>query len=593
MAIVSNLPFKLQVIKRFPREMYQDGTIFCDEAKEVWSKEIVTLSIEENDEIEILFESNDENAKLYLEALDIVPIDDRKIAYDSLGHIYRMPSHEPFVLYKGNSGFDALCVDTFQISVFCCEKWYYGTMQVLPKPMNLNEWTMMKDDLEKEMVGLAQDIVRRNIGFGNMKHGDLPPKVLYDFIVIKKYAQAVLVALLDIAENPRCEIVTKYKNVVNNKNCRFDEESIRRYATRAGSEATYKVPIKVVNYDIQDNRILKSIVVDYENRLSSFLELLVELQDYTNSFDSGRTTQYKNEWEKSILEFRIVAQKLKKITSLLKTKQWYFEVGNVSHIYIPHSFIMDTRYNTLYQMYLELKQENFRIEFDPEFSYTWKRSSYLYEMWCYFKIIHLLSKQYEMNAPNLTDIFSGKILFPFLDVGTSIEFTNNDVKLKVVFDKPLVFENKKTDINAPLYVAKTQEYSRMHNRPDILIYVYDAKNGWYLGSIVLECKYRKIYSFWNESSGQRSSLGQLQAYYNNTRSEYLFGGLGKRLNMRPVKKVIVLTPDAQGDGKSQEDFSILVKSFKPADTDEWNQALVDEINNNIEELVNASQELHR
>lgn len=254
---------------------------------------------------------------------------------------------------------------------------------------------------------------------------------------------------------------------------------------------------------------------------------------------------------------------------------------------------MDTRYNTLYQMYLELKQENFRIEFDPEFSYTWKRSSYLYEMWCYFKIIHLLSKQYEMNEPNLTDIFSGKILFPFLDVGTSIEFTNNDVKLKVVFDKPLVFENKKTDINAPLYVAKTQEYSRMHNRPDILIYVYDAKNGWYLGSIVLECKYRKIYSFWNESSGQRSSLGQLQAYYNNTRSEYLFGGLGKRLNMRPVKKVIVLTPDAQGDGKSQEDFSILVKSFKPADTDEWNQSLVDEINNNIEELVNASQELHR
>ena len=591
MAIVSDLPFKLQVIKKFPKETYQEGKLFFDNEKEIWKKEAVTLSVEENDEIEVLFESEDENAKLYLEALDIVPLDDRKIAYDSEGYIYRMPSSESFVLYKDDGKFDALCVDTFQISVYCYKTWYYGIFQVLPKPMSINEWTMMKDDLEKEMVGLAQDLVRRNIGFGNKKYGDVPPKVLYDFIVIKKYAQSVLVALLDIVENPRCEIATQYKKVVNNKNCRLDEESIKRYATRAGSEATYKVPVKVINYDIQDNRILKNIIIDYESRLNSFLELLVELRDYTNNYDSGRTIQYKNEWEKSISEFKNVAQKLKKMTSLLKTQEWYLDVGKVSKPYIPHSFIMDTRYNTLYQMYLELKRETFKIEFDPEFSYTWKRSSYLYEMWCYFKLVHLLSQQYEMNEPDWVRVFSGKILFPFLKVGTSIELKNDYVKLEVVFDKPLVYDNKKTELFSPLYVAKTQEYSKMHNRPDILIYVYDVENGWYLGSIVLECKYRKIYSI--EASGQRGSIGQLQAYYNNTRSEYLFGEWGKRLNMRPVKKVIVLTPDVKGDGKSQEDFSILFKSFKPADTEEWNKSLMDEVNFNIEELINVSRELQR
>lgn len=589
MAIVSNLPFKLQVIRKFPIETHQEGLLFFDDEKEIWKKEVITLSIEENDEIEILFDSEDDNAKLYLEALDIVPLDDHKIAYDSEGRIYRMPSSEAFVLYKANSGYDALCVDTFQISVYCNEAWYYGTLQVLPKPMNMNEWTMMKDDLEKEMVGLAQDIVRRNIGLGNQKYGNLPPKVLYDFIVMRKYSQSLLVALLDIAENPRCEIVTEYKKVGNNKNYRLDEESIRRYATRAGSEATYKVPVKVINYDIQDNRILKNIIIDYDNRLNIFLELLVELRDYTNNFDSGRTIQYKNEWEKSISEFKNVAKKLKKMTSLLKTQEWYLKVGKISRPYIPHSFIMDTRYNTLYQMYLELKRETFKVEFDPEFSYTWKRSSYLYEMWCYFKIIHLLSKQYEMNEPDWARVFSGKILFPFLNVGTSIEFKSENVKLEVVFDKPLVFENKKTDISSPLYVAKTQEYSKMHNRPDILIYVYDIKNGWYLGSIVLECKYRKIYSI--EANGQRGSIGQLQAYYNNTRSEHLFGGWGKRLNMRPVRKVIVLTPDIKGDGKSQDDFSILFKSFKPADDEEWNKSLMDEVNSNIEKLLNVSRDL--
>lgn len=590
MVIASDLPFELQVIKRFPNISYQKGMEFSDDIKEIWKKEIITLSIEENDDIEILFNSEDSNAKLYLEALDIVPIDDKKIAYDEYGHIYRLPSSDPFILYKGDSGYDALCVDIFQISIFCYDTWYYGTFQVLPKTMNVGEWTMMKDELEKEMVGLAQDIVRRNIGIGDLKDGNLPPKILYDFIVIKKYAQSVLSALLDIAENPRCEIVTQYKKVEKNKNCKLDEESIRRFVTRAGSEATYEVPEKVTNYDIQDNRLLKRIVLDYEKRLNQFLVLLEEIYDYSKTFDSGRTIQYKNEWQRSILEFRLVAQKLKKMTSLLKTKDWYFKISDIAQAYIPHSFIMDTRYNTLYQMYSELKKDTFQIEFDSEFSYTWKRSSYLYEMWCYFKVVHLLAAEYEMDIARWNSIFTGKILFPFLDAGTTMEFSNGEIYLRVIFDNPLIFSGQKTNEDMPLYIAKTQEYSKTHNRPDILIHVYDMSNNWYLGSIVLECKYRKINSFWNENS-QRSSIGQLQAYYNNTRSEYLFGGKGRRLNIRPVKKVIVLTPDIHGDGKSQDDFNILIKGFKPTDTEEWSNSLTKELNAIIKELKEISHDL--
>lgn len=67
------------------------------------------------------------------------------------------------------------------------------------------------------------------------------------------------------------------------------------------------------------------------------MELLVELRDYTNNYDSGRTIQYKNEWEKSISEFKNVAQKLKKMTSLLKTQEWYLDVGKyLNRIYHIH-----------------------------------------------------------------------------------------------------------------------------------------------------------------------------------------------------------------------------------------------------------------
>lgn len=592
MAIVSELPFMLQVIKGFPAKSCQDGTLFMDQEQEVWKKEIVTFKIEENEDIEILFDSEDQNAKLYLEALDIVSLDDRKIDYDSQGHLYRKPDPQPFVLYKQDSGFDALCVDTFLISVFCCEKWYYGALQVLPKQMDLEEWTMMKEELEEEMVGLAQDLIRKSIGFGNGKNDDLPPKNIWGYIVIKKYAQAVLAALLDIAENPRSEIATQYKRVINNRDCRMDQESIRRYATRAGSEATYKVPIKVVKYDIQENRILKRILIDYEKRLQDFLELMAEFQSYKKKPEFGKKDRYKSVLEKSISESINAAQKLKKITSLIKTKEWYLEVGNLSQTYIPHSFIMDTRYNTLYQMYLEWKRGSIQIAFDPAYSYTWKRSSYLYEMWCYFRMIHLLSEQYEINPSDWTGLFSGKMLFPFLESGTSIGFQGNDVRLQVVFDKPLAFLQKDTDINSPLYIAKTQEYSRMHNRPDIIIYVYYAKNGWYLGSIVLECKYRKLHSFLDESEGKRSSRGQLQAYYNNTRTRYQLGELGKKYDLHPVRKVIVLTPDVQGDGKRLDDFNILVKGFKPAHTDDWNQSLLKEISISIKELTEIGDDFY-
>ena len=591
MDIVSELPFELQIIKRFPELSYQQALDFSADVKTIWEKEIITLSIEENDDIEVLFNSDDPNARLYLEALDIIPIDDRKIFFDENGHIYRMPSEEPFILYKANSGYDALCVDVFQVSILCYEKWYYGTLQVLPKPMNIGEWTMMKDELEKEMVGLAQDIVRRNIGIGSLKYGNVPPKALYDFLVIKKYAKAVLFSLMDIAENPRYEIITQYKKVVNSKNSRLDEESMRRYATRAGSEATFKAPQKVINYDIQDNRLLKRILLDYENRLNDFLQLLEEIYDYSKTFDGGRTEQYKGEWGKSIIEFRMVAIKLKKMTSLLKTKDWYLEIKEMTQAYIPHSFILDNRYNTLYQMYLELKKDSFQIQFDPDFSYTWKRSSYLYEMWCYFKVCHLLSQEYQIDIPAWNSIFAGKLLFPFLDAGTTVEFESDDIHLKVVFDNPLLCSSKDTDINNPLYIAKTQEYSRLHNRPDILIHVYDKNNNWYLGAIVLECKYRKLYSFWN-TSGNRSSLGQLQAYYNNARSEYHFGGKGKKWNILPVKKVIVLTPDIHGDGKTQDDFGIVVKGFKPTDTEQWAVSLTNELNNLIQELKEINDNLN-
>lgn len=564
MDTVYDIPFVLQLIKPFPKKEIQHATYFCLEENQLWKDDKVTLYAEENDEIEIFFNSNDPDARLYLDALDIMPLDSDNNMIDEEGCIYRVPSENSFILYKCNAGYDALRVDVFKISILCQGKWYYGTFQILPKPLSLQEWSMMKEDLEEEICGLAQDIVRRNIGIGKVFLGNMPPKILYDFLVIKKYSRNVLMALIDISENPRSEIKTKYTNVLKSKsgNCTFDSETVKRYAMRSGSEPTFKVPIKEIQFDIQDNRLLKMIIEEYEYKLNLFIDLLENIEKYNKVPNSGGTKQYKYVWIKSLTDFKEMALKLRNMTAILKTKDWYSNVSKIVEAHIPHSFIMDTRYNVLYQMYTDLKKENISIELDPEFSYTWKRSSYMYEMWCYFKLCRLLLEKYECDTKQWEYIFSDKVLFPFLEEGTNLKFESENIRLELVYDKLLPLNEKNTSMENPLFVARHHSELKTHNRPDIVINVFDKNIEWYLGSIVLECKYRKLNSFWDEKS-IRSSRGQLEGYYNNARSIFLLGNFGKELQMRPVTKVFALTPDYSGDGKEQKDFNILVKGFKP------------------------------
>ncbi len=571
MDIVSNIPFDLKLIQYFPEYKENVGNKFSFDEEYIWVEDICTLSAEENDEIEILFDSNDKEARLYLEALDIMPIDDYSIAEDEFGHLYRKASSKSFKLYSSNENYDTLRVGAYKISIYCYDKWYYGVFEILPKPISKNEWQMMKDDLEKEIDGLTKDIVRGNIGIGEYKDTNIPTKIIYDFMVIKNYSNKVIMSLMDIAENPRYEIRTEYENVLAMQvdKYRFDKETMRRYASKSGTEPTYKVPVKKTCYDIQENRLLKDMLQEYDKKLVAFIKLIREAEKIAKSTNYGSSVQYRNSWINSIQEFKEIAYKLKKITAIIKTKDWFLSIGNLNEPHIPHSFILDTRYNTIYQMHMALKNDTMSIQLSSKFSYTWKQSSYLYEMWCFIKICHFCLEEYKMDYNDWNFQLSKKIIFPFLKEGTKIRFYNNYTRLDVIYDRCLPLDSKITDINNPLYIAK-QHGLRNHNRPDILINVYESNI--YIGSIILECKYRKLNSFWNKNS-PRTSIEQLQAYYNNSRSTVLLDGMGNEFSMRAVSKVFALSPDDLAEGSREDDFEIQVKTFK-ASQDKASEELV-------------------
>jgi len=579
------IPFSLSVITKFPFEQVQVAQKFSLSEESLWQNDIITLSIEEHEDLEVLFDCDDLNAKLYLDALDMISSNlDANI--DCEGRLFRKPSKSPFVLYKTNANYDAIRVDVFRIVVLCNHVYYYGTIEVRPKPMTMLEWSMMKDDLEKEAMGLARDIVHRNNGLGNKLNIDIPSQNLYNFLVIQKYAKSVLSAITDITEKPRHEIKTQYEYTILNKNKSIDRQTIKQYLNKNGFRATYMVPIKSIYYDIQDNRLLKMIINNYERRLDEFIIWIEEVQLYLLQFSQGESNQY-NEMLKQVIEELIkVARKLRKITAILKEKEWYKSISNNTTTYVPYSFVLDSRYNSLYQMYLKLKRPDSKILIDPKFSYASKRSSYMYEMWSYITICRLLKNDYILDSKDIAEAFTDKMIFPFLKSGTCTCFLDDKVYLHVIFDKVLPDRSYGISDEMPLYIARSHEYKQTHNRPDIIINIYSRKHNCYIGSIILECKYRKLYSFWDENN-ERSSIEQFQTYYNNARSDKIYGKYGSLFEFRPVREVIVLTPDSSGNNRNKPDFNILVKSFKPSEDLDMMTGLLDEINIQVKKCIDG------
>lgn len=213
-------------------------------------------TIKENDEMDLYFNSTDKEARLYLDALECCPSSNR-IMVDDEGFVYCTPGEEVIKLYRSDSSYDALRVDVLQISVTCGLNSYFTYLKILPKQLSLEEWKIMRDDLETEIQGLAQDIVRRNIGLGDEVKGILPPDELYAFLIINKNAHAIMSALLDIKDKPKYKLKKRYEEVDESKNREIDTETVKKYLRRGALNHTLLVPRRDVVYDIQENRLLK------------------------------------------------------------------------------------------------------------------------------------------------------------------------------------------------------------------------------------------------------------------------------------------------------------------------------------------------
>lgn len=547
-----------------------------------------SVEIKENKKTLIKFKSNYEEAKLYMEGLEML---DYNLIESNEGfeNLYIKPSDRYLTLYDNE--IYPLIPGKYMVRVLLENVQYFSTFKVLYKFLKQNEAEDIKLELEKELNGLAFELIRRNLNIGNFHKINELPIELFKFLAIKDKIPVIMAALIDLSDKPNYKISKYYKKKPVDKVKIIDDIGIRVHLKSKIKTGYMKAPIKYFNYNLPENRYLKKILeyIEYElknfiniidNTIESKKKLLKEKEKYKNDIEVVRI---KNSTINYLIELKEVAFKIKNSINILKAKEWYFSLDNGCEYVLPHSMHQDPRYNILYKLYQKLKNESFDIQLDSDYSVQMKKTDKLYEMWCYIKLSKLLDEVlgFEIDGGWFfnQELYKKQIIVPELKANTRIKFKKDDIRMNFVYDSQIprkkIGTNKKEN---PVFTVQNS------NRPDARLDIY--KKEVFIGSIIFEFKYRDRKHIWKfGETGDNYLTKQLRDYIGGCKTIHAY-----IKNLEVVQDVIVLCPVSTGEKeiKIEEDYHITFINLKP----KKNQELVaSEINRAINTLIQNYEDI--
>lgn len=567
--------------------------------KEINDVNLTKISFAEYQSVDLEFYSASSTDRLYFDGIDLLPAEMCEV--DEEGDCYLKPQEEgkiyPIFEYTENSEYYPMRVGTFEIRIWHNHQIYFQYFTVTPKNVSSSEWSIMQRELEEEIQGLSSDIIRKNLAVGDSENGIWPSEELYKFFVLKKHFSNILAAFIDLKDRPNYRIEKEYKLESLCHAAYIDNVTIKDYLKRGGGEEKYFVPKRIYNYDLPENRWLKKIITIYEKELRRFEEATVryiyylklelqELNRYVNRNIAMIRAKEKVLFE--LQQYLDTAKDILHISELIKTQEWYRQIRTVDSFAIPHTLIYDVRYNAFYKLYKELLKSDMQIQWNESYSYAWKLSDKMYEIWCFIKICRfLLSDElgFEASGWIFDEYKKEHILVPELLPGTKLEFKKEHFAVKLYYNKTLPKKiNDTNKENAPVFLKERE--IRAHSKPDIRMDLYQDNNYW--SSLIFEVKYRQKNSFW--SSKNNSCKEQIRCYKNDIASKFCEGlSADSSLNRRQaVVRVWVLNPthlskdviDKQNEGikfvqlRPGMDFCRIIEELKK----EINQAFYGEFN---------------
>ena len=406
------------------------------------------ISVQENKKIGMLFRgSKTYKAKLYMDGLGALT-DSRVIKDedDNYENLYITPSDKEFILHE--NGYYPIIPGTYLVRVNIKHMNYYGIFKVKNKHLNEDEADKIKYELEKEANGLAFELIRRNLTLGDDEIlKDLPIKLL-KFLIIKKNFSAIMSSLLDLRVRVNYKIIKKYKIINKDKVKIIDKNTIKAELTNNIKTGYMKVPVKYIDYDLPENKMLKKIINYINMELDNFMVLVensieerkvkIKQQNYYSKKNINVANEMK--LEVGVLpylnEIKDIAKKMRNSINILKSTEWFNLVTMKEEMVTPHVMFQDSRYNIIYKLYNALKKDEFSVELDSNYAFQMKRTDKLYEMWCYIKICKIIKDMLKFNVIGgwLFDVdnSSDKLIVPELKADTRVKFQRDDISMNFI-----------------------------------------------------------------------------------------------------------------------------------------------------------------
>ena len=154
------------------------------------------IEVRENIELAVTFRCENSSSRLYMDGLD--SLSDRLLTFDPLeGEVFLGPSNKPVTLFANNDSFYPLIPGFYRMAVEHEGQRSYAWLKIVPKQLEEAQWEVMKNEVEKELKGLAREAMLKKTGIKTRYEG-ISELLIGQFMVIQNRFPAVMAALSDL-----------------------------------------------------------------------------------------------------------------------------------------------------------------------------------------------------------------------------------------------------------------------------------------------------------------------------------------------------------------------------------------------------------
>ncbi|MCD2224512.1 hypothetical protein LAX75_08565 [Listeria cossartiae] len=584
-----DLPFDLSI-----NTSYNQYNMEFYTTEELLEKEIDKLpKIKEFETLQFLLTS-EESVKLFIPELDDYDLRNRKV--DKYGNLYFTQNKEKVTIFSYKDDMQVPLIPGFYyIYIEKDECRYYTGFQIIPKDLEISEWYDLKNDIEKRVVGLSVDFIKRKkfdkkISNVNEKNqASLWEKIEY---FLEDIPQA-MIALENLKKDAKFKIKKEYNWQPIGSKTLIDNETIKKIQQRPDKRGFLYSPRRKLVYDIIDNQWIKYIMLHFSKfcRVAdTYLNnILISLQAQNEEESKYKNARQLSEQiylkKKSKSQLTNVEEEKKKIKSFYAYIQDYLKEGFLKDVkgnrphHVPKSLVLVPKYNVLYKMYLRNIRNSSEIRFESEYQHYWKKTDVLYEIWSYIEVLEaLIDNGY---TPEKGWIFNQTAMIqplPFLYDGTVVCLKKENVCLRVIYNGVLPGADSLNTIDSPLKITSKR------NKPDIRIdiLINDVE---YTGSILLDAKYKKLLNIISSSYSGRQ-IEQLREYRNSCISTIIDIPEVVLHNTKAVQSVIAIYPNNNTNSavkKSFDEQGICFIQLRPSfGQEEFAKSLLEKIEERLE-----------